>query len=211
MTDITTPTALALQLADAYADACFEQGLNQRTEDPAPEAAREKLAANLARIDDYVTEINRLRNVIQAACLGGTDLMIERWKQLFPDAPVPSVKSQTKAASDVLAERRRQINSEGWTPSHDDAHGDGSLAKAAACYAFGQPWVSGRQEAVTIWPWAPGWWKPKDQRRNLVKAGALILAEIERLDRAEARRQAMHICSSCEHPDRCRNDGCYDK
>jgi hypothetical protein len=44
------------------------------------------------QLDDYATEIGRLRNVIQAACLGGTDLMIERWKQLFPDAPVPSVK-----------------------------------------------------------------------------------------------------------------------
>lgn len=91
MTNIATPTALALQLADAYANACFTQGLNQRTEDPAPENAREKLAANLAQIDDHVAEIGRLRNVIQAACLGGTDLMIERWKALFPDAPVPTV------------------------------------------------------------------------------------------------------------------------
>jgi hypothetical protein len=36
-------------------------------------------------------EIADLRNVIQAACIGGTPLMIERWKQLFPDAPVPTV------------------------------------------------------------------------------------------------------------------------
>ena len=36
---------------------------------------------------------------------------------------------------------------------------------------------------VTLWPWAAEWWKPKDCRRNLVRAGALILAEIERLDR----------------------------
>lgn len=55
---------------------------------------------------NYATEINRLRNVIQAACLGGTDLMIERWKQLFPDAPVPTVKATLLAvpeASDLLA------------------------------------------------------------------------------------------------------------
>jgi hypothetical protein len=32
------------------------------------------------------------------------------------------------------------------------------------------------------------WWKPKDRRRDLVRAAALIIAEIERLDRdAEAR------------------------
>ena len=46
----TKPESLALQLADAYADASFDQGLNKRTDDPAPEAAREKLEAELARM-----------------------------------------------------------------------------------------------------------------------------------------------------------------
>lgn len=50
------------------------------------------VAEDRQRLDDYATEINRLRNVIQAACIGGTDMMIERWKQLFPDAPVPTVR-----------------------------------------------------------------------------------------------------------------------
>ena len=36
-----------------------------------------------------------------------------------------------------------------------------------------------------LWPWLSSWWKPSTNRRDLVKAGALILAEIERLDRAE--------------------------
>lgn len=57
---------------------------------PAPQPQQELQT----RLDDYATEINRLRNVIQAACLGGTDYMIERWKHLFPDAPVPTVKAQ---------------------------------------------------------------------------------------------------------------------
>jgi hypothetical protein len=34
------------------------------------------------------------------------------------------------------------------------------------------------------WPWSQDWWKPTNPRRDLVKAGALIAAEIERLDRA---------------------------
>jgi hypothetical protein len=38
-----------------------------------------------------------------------------------------------------------------------------------------------------LWPWSVQWWKPKDRRRDLVRAGALIVAEIERLDRAAAR------------------------
>jgi hypothetical protein len=92
---------------------------------------------------------------------------------------------RSQAARDVLAERDRQIEREGWTPEHDDEHGDGSMATAAACYALGQSWVSGRNEAVSFWPWDDKWNKiGRDRRRNLVKAGALILAEIERLDRA---------------------------
>jgi hypothetical protein len=56
------------------------------------------------------------------------------------------------------------------------------MAKAAACYALGsQGWP---QRGVNFWPWDASWWKPASNRRNLVKAGALILAEIERLDRA---------------------------
>lgn len=92
----------------------------------------------------------------------------------------------TAAAVDVLAERRRQIESEGWTPGHDDNHESGDLAHAAACYAAGNQllqWFSGG----TVWPF--GWeFKPADPRRKLVKAGALILAEIERLDRIDAAR-----------------------
>ena len=40
------------------------------------------------------------------------------------------------------------------------------------------------------WPhtWDASWWKPKDRRRDLVRAGALIIAEIERLDRLDAAR-----------------------
>lgn len=95
-------------------------------------------------------------------------------------------RPQTAAARDVLAERRRQIEKEGWMPPHDDEHSDGQMAVAAACYA-----VTTNQRAVTPawWPWEDEWWKPKDYRRNLVRAGALILAEIERLDRAALSRE----------------------
>lgn len=78
------------------------------------------------------------------------------------------------AARDVLAERRRQIEAEWWTPEHDNQFVDRELAKAAACYAI---------DNAAMWPWSMSWWKPSNSRRNLVKAGALILAEIERLDR----------------------------
>ena len=39
----------------------------------------------------------------------------------------------------------------------------------------------------SMWPWTSEWWKPSTRRRMLVKAAALILSEIERLDRAASR------------------------
>ena len=87
--------------------------------------------------------------------------------------------------ADIAAERDRQISAEDWTPEHDDAHGQGELAKAASCYALSStahPYALDKQ-LLRVWPWADGW-KPKSPRADLVRAGALIVAEIERLDRA---------------------------
>jgi NTP pyrophosphatase (non-canonical NTP hydrolase) len=98
------------------------------------------------------------------------------------------------ALDDIAAERQRQIEVEGWTPEHDDTHDRRELARAAACYAVGHmveqelrdPVSTRRVFKRSLWPWSPDWWKPKDRRRDLVRAGALIVAEIERLDRAAA-------------------------
>ena len=43
-------------------------------------------------------------------------------------------EAQSQAATDVLAERARQVSVEGWTPEHDDAHASGEMAGAASCY-----------------------------------------------------------------------------
>lgn len=91
---------------------------------------------------------------------------------------------------DIAAERRRQIDTEGWTVEHDDEHDAGQLASAAACYALAAVMDSPSANDTTCaryWPWERKWWKPTDRRRNLVKAGALIVAEIERLDRLSAK------------------------
>ena len=101
----------------------------------------------------------------------------------------------TAAAADVLAERQRQVCAEGWTAEHDDEHNEGELAAAGACYAISasdtlNPHSQGDGEFQNNpppwWPmgWDTSWWKPSTPRRNLVKAAALLLAEIERLDRA---------------------------
>lgn len=107
---------------------------------------------------------------------------------------------------DVLAERRRHVE-EGWTPEHDDEHDNNEMADAAAAYAYvsalsdrerahamagslqeGAPRTSIFQQTLAhLWPWDWSWWKPKDRRRDLVRAASLIIAEIERLDREAAR------------------------
>lgn len=88
----------------------------------------------------------------------------------------------TAAARDVLAERQRQVEREGWTPEHDDAYADSQLAHAAAAYAYPK-----LHTVVRVWPWANSWFKPGQPRHNYVRAAALLLAEIERIDRATAK------------------------
>ena len=101
------------------------------------------------------------------------------------EAP-PPIAWASDALRDVSAERRRQVEVEGWTPEHDDEHNACELSDAAACYALGSE-AADVGDVPGCWPqsWDESWWRPsQDRRRNLVKAAALLLAEIERLDRA---------------------------
>jgi hypothetical protein len=90
-------------------------------------------------------------------------------------------------AQRIALERRRQIVDEGWTPEHDAGHAADDLAIAAVCYAL--PSEERCPEGILsahifdVWPWEPRSWKPcpDDRVRELVKAGALIAAEIDRL------------------------------
>ncbi|MBG7000109.1 hypothetical protein I5J07_12290 [Pseudomonas aeruginosa] len=100
-------------------------------------------------------------------------------------------KEVPQAWLDVQAERRRQVEAEGWTPEHDDEHACDEIAAFACFYAMppaARDWDTSSTgygdtlgEAIL-----PEGWEPKtgDRRREMVKACALTLAEIERLDRA---------------------------
>jgi len=92
----------------------------------------------------------------------------------------------------IAEERQRQIEVEKWTLQHDqDMHYEGELAKAAACYAnpiFNEQkavvgGLLGEHIAPEFWPWEARWYKPSPDNRikELTKAGALIAAEIDRL------------------------------
>ena len=97
---------------------------------------------------------------------------------------------------EIAAERQRQIEVEGFTTEHDDSHDCREMAVAASCYAThyaerqwlvggfpGGAWQYQEDEPEMEWPWDEEWWKPKAPRRDLIRAAALIVAEIERLDR----------------------------
>jgi hypothetical protein len=103
----------------------------------------------------------------------------------------------------ISAERERQVSQEGWSAEHDDAHDGNQIAMAAACYASPVPLkakilvncgcrsagdcphVFGKEEWVDAWPWDKEFDKrgKHDRIRQLVIAGALIAAEIDRLNR----------------------------
>ena len=86
----------------------------------------------------------------------------------------------------IDAERKRQIESEGWTAEHDDQLGADVLEQAAYCYrdAAGEG-----SEMPPQWPWGAEQWKPKNRIRNLERAGALYQAAAEVSDRAGNYRQ----------------------
>lgn len=107
------------------------------------------------------------------------------------DSVIATLGSQ--AVRDVLAERRRQVEVERWTPEHDDGHVGADLARASAAYAIASATQTegyNVKRPPLLWPWDKAWWKPCDARRSLVKSVALGIAELERMDRAEAKAEA---------------------
>jgi len=115
--------------------------------------------------------------------------VVELEAALTTAPPPPAQGSQSGGVAAIAAERQRQIEVEGWTPEHDDQHDDDQFIHAAACYAAAASKARDKAPLIfedtirSMWPWDWKWWKPKDHRRNLVRAGALIAAEIDRLDR----------------------------
>jgi hypothetical protein len=92
----------------------------------------------------------------------------------------------------IADERQRQTNKEGWTAEHDAQFQKGELANAAIAYliatkddreAYEKGWIA-HTRSTAYWPWDRNFWKPKDRLANLVRAGALIAAEIDRFQQS---------------------------
>lgn len=88
---------------------------------------------------------------------------------------------------EVLAERVRQYRVKGRTPQKDDAYEDGTLAQAAVFLVHR---VFTTHNEIDGWPWPDNPPKPQCDRDNLVRATAMLIAEIESLDRKENRYTA---------------------
>jgi hypothetical protein len=130
----------------------------------------------------------------QMALVWRADIMRMRHDLTHKQAFFDYYRPLSQAMRDVIAERKDQVTREGYTTEDDDAHVQGELGAYAAYYAmppgarewpatetgYGATWG----EAIIPADWTPP--KPGDRRRELVKAGALILADIERIDRADA-------------------------
>jgi hypothetical protein len=125
-------------------------------------------------------EVESLRRLLETTKALGIDAC---------DALIALLMEQSAALRDVAAERQRQVSVEGWTQHDDDSYSSCELAAAAATYALCTRPEQLQVCGVTAWPWHQVTFKPTTYRRNLIKAGALILAEIERLDRAAAKTQ----------------------
>ena len=118
-------------------------------------------------------------------CLGST---------FFEARPGEREKPKSGAQLNAL-ERNRQTLVEGWSPEHDDQHKNGELSLAGASYAALAGGLARHPEinissitAPRQWPWEANWWKPSsDNIKNLVRAGALIAAEIDRLQRLQSK------------------------
>ncbi|WP_334591164.1 ead/Ea22-like family protein [Klebsiella variicola] len=138
--------------------------------------------ANILALVDALEKAKGMETYWKTQCRGITDHCEELQARI---AQLES-RTVTAAAADVLAERKRQVMTEGWTPEHDDQHVNFEMAIAGGLYAISavDSHHKLRNSAPSAWPWDRKWWKPDGPRRDLVKAGALILAEIERLDRA---------------------------
>lgn len=132
------------------------------------EAERDSLAARVAALEAALEEaLSRV-----AALHAENEQSYSNWRRA--ELELDAVRLTVGVLAEVAAERRRQIEKEGYTAQHDDEHNPIEFAKASAAYAIG---------AGGFWPWEIASFKPLGFRYNLVRAAALLVAGLERLDR----------------------------
>lgn len=120
--------------------------------------------------DDYVGEWSENENVTH-------------WIPASELLATVTPPNRSGAIFDVAEERARQVFGEDFDYKRDDAYVKGELVQAAIAYAQHAHDPKASVAVPYVWPWDPKWFKPTNPRRDLVKSAALLVAEIERLDR----------------------------
>jgi hypothetical protein len=146
----------------------------------------------LKEMDEYLShETYEKGKPVHLNSVGANSILHQKLKEILSHLKEVKndVTNDKNGVSLIGKERLRQTEKEGWTPEHDQLHNRGELAKAAACYAVHHTDAKVKDPNNILeqgWPWDDMWWKPSpDKIRNLVKAGALIAAEIDRLLNSE--------------------------
>lgn len=167
------------------------QGLRPRWCDvyEALEVAIEALAARQPVGEPVGRVRTRVDGGFIAELLPGVADRVSNMAPLYLQQPAQAVDLGTGVKA-IAAERERQLQAEGFTRNGDQQYRRGELAKAATAYAqlaamdleAGTRNHIAWREPAAVWPWAPEWWKPVDARHDLVRAGALIAAQIDLID-----------------------------
>lgn len=141
--------------------------------------------ANMKMLDDALTQSEK---AVIGARLASRLMGIEDGLSSIGDGHYPEGDLSATGIGIVLSERIRQIKHEGWTAEHDAEHIMGEMPAAAISYTCKAIEIVSNDEIDTaeireqMWPWDADWWKPSDDPiRNLAKAAALLVAEIDRL------------------------------
>lgn len=152
----------------AEADLAAEREAHEATK-AANWSATQKAASLRRELDEVLVDRQRWFDAAQHNA--------EVAEQRLATAPATAVESATGGVALIAAERQRQMDKEGWTPQHDDEHGDLGLAMAATCYLD-------LNRFPAHWPFEQEAFKPRGYLDNLVRADALVAAEIDRVTRA---------------------------
>jgi adenylate cyclase len=143
-------------------------------------------AADIKHFPEWVTKEvtydTRFKNA-QLALNGLSDINPSATRKF---KSIPSEKLIRFSAEKLIRlERARQMEEENFSFAHDAEHTDGELLKAALVYLHvgtDKALPTNERGIPLDWPWEDEWFKPKDRVKNLVRAGALCLAEDQRIN-----------------------------
>lgn len=146
--------------------------------------------------DPWSDDERRSIEVLEATAHGLKALLSKLTGAAMPEDDAPPDLPTLSALGRIAAERRRQVE-KGYTAEHDDRYndtvtergGEPVLTSAAITYLL-VPEAHGEAELRDYWwPWNMDTFKPGDRMRDLEKAGGLIVAAMEQLERKTARAE----------------------